>query len=284
MVCAETSDLNALFGNASDESRALIGSHVLAALLALTWLALVQFLPRPLVPPLGVDERVIVTVVPPTFEIAPLATSVFTRERATGAGDSRSASRIERAFTGGAGMIDRGDLVRGIKVTSSAAAPLGSSPARTVPLATQPGSGTPGIARIDGAGLARTGLGAVAGEQVPRATVAIRPPEVQPVTAGAASGDAREVGESARAHAPQLERCYQEEGLTRNPALAGLVRLVIEVDAGRVTSARVVDRSWTGAGVAETESCLIRTVRGWRLGTSTARLTLPFSFTSGGAR
>ena len=56
--------------------------------------------------------------------------------------------------------------------------------------------------------------------------------------------------------------------------------LAVDVEAGRVTSARIVDRSWAGAGVAETESCLVRSVRGWRLGSSDARIVLPLSFTS----
>jgi hypothetical protein len=107
------------------------------------------------------------------------------------------------------------------------------------------------------------------------------PPEVRAVRGESARGNAMEVGQSARAFAPQLQRCYVDEGLTRNPGLAGLVRLAIEVDGGRVVAARVVDRSWAGVGVTETEDCLVRAVRGWRLGTSTAKLTLPFSFTSG---
>jgi hypothetical protein len=110
--------------------------------------------------------------------------------------------------------------------------------------------------------------------------VAVAEPEVRAVVAGPAGVGATAVGQTARAHIPQLERCYYAEGLTRNASLAGIVRLAVDVEAGRVSSASIVDRTWAGAGVVETESCLVRSVRGWRLGSANARIVLPLSFTS----
>jgi hypothetical protein len=124
------------------------------------------------------------------------------------------------------------------------------------------------------------GLGTVSGGGVSRNAVTIAAPEVRPVAGGTASGITSEVGQAARAHVPQLERCYHQEGLSRNPSLAGLVRLGLTVEGGRVTSAQILERTWAGAGAPEAESCLVRAARGWRLGGADARIVLPLSFTS----
>ena len=283
MVRAEIRCVAALFRSrpGADDARMLTVSHLVAGSLALVWLALVYFGPRPIV----VTPRypdVVITVVPPVVDVLPSPPRELTRRSPAAVSRSGAAptrTSISGAFTAGPGVLERGDLVRGVRVTPSV--PTSDPLVRAVPLGTRTGVETPGRSRAAGEGLTGAGIGVVTREGVSRAEVAIMPPEVRAVSGESVRGDATAVGQSARAYAPQLQRCYLDEGLTRNPRLAGLVRLVIDVEGGRVVAARVVDRSWTGAGVAETESCLVRAVRGWRLGTSTARVTLPFSFTSG---
>lgn len=287
MVRAETPSFNTAlrFELVSDEGRALAGSYLVAVLLAITWLALVHLVPRPLGN--GGESPLVIVLDHP--DLVPPSAREPVREAAQAVGATLSriatlnANTIRAAFGGNTGLGGGGNPLRGVTVTGSGT-PGGHQTARAVPLGTGPGSGTPGRGRMGGAGPVGSGLGVVSGVGVTRANVAIAPPEVRAVAAGSSPGDVTEVGRTARAHAPQLQRCYQEEGLMRNPSLAGLVRLAIDVEGGRVTAARVVYRSWTGAGVAETESCLIGAIRGWRLGASSASLTLPFSFTSSGGR
>ena len=191
----------------------------------------------------------------------------------------RTMTSISDAFTAGPGPVGRSDVVHGVRVMPTV--PTSDPLVRGVPLANPSGIVTPGRSRVVGGGVSGADIGVVTREGVSREEVAIRPPEVRAVSVEGVPGDATEVGRAAREYAPQLQRCYLDEGLTRNPRLAGLVRLAIKVEGGRVVSARVVDRSWAGVGVVETESCLVRAIRGWRLGTSTGLVTLPFSFTSG---
>ena len=283
MVRAEIRCLTAAFRSepGADDARILTVSHLVAGCLAVVWLALVHFGPRPIVAPPS-DAGVVITVVPPVVDVLPSPPREFTRRSTASVSQSdaaRTRSSISNAFAAGPGAPERGDLVRGVRVTPSV--PTSDPMVRAVPLGTPTGVETPGRSRAAGEGLTGADIGVVTREGVSRAEVAIMPPEVRAASGEGVRGDATEVGQSARAYAPQLQRCYIDEGLTRNPRLAGLVRLALEVERGRVVAARIVDRSWTGAGVAETESCLVRAVRGWRIGTSTARVTLPFSFTSG---
>jgi len=88
-----------------------------------------------------------------------------------------------------------------------------------------------------------------------------------------------------RARMPQLQSCYLREGRARNPDLAGLVTLVLEVEGGgRVAGAAVASRSWSGAGSSETEACLVGVVRRWTLPFADETLgeyRVPVSFTAG---
>jgi hypothetical protein len=280
VVRAETRCLAALVrSDPDDDTRALTVSHLLAACLALVWLALVHFVPRPVAPP---ESRVVVNVVPPVWDILPSPPPELTRRPAApapGSDAGRTSRRIAEAFTAGPGPVGRRDVVHGVRVMPTL--PTWDPLVRRVPLGDRGGAETPGRSRATDDRLSGTDIGVVTREGIKRADIAIMPPDVRVASGDRGRGDATEIGRSARAYAPQLQRCYLDEGLTRNPGLAGLVRLEIAVEAGRVVSARVVDRSWTGTGVIETESCLVRAVRGWRLGTSTGLVTLPFSFTSG---
>lgn len=279
MARAEIRCIAALFrDDTDDDARILTVSHIVAGCLALVWLALVYFGPHPVE---VTRPEVSITALPPVIEFFPSPPREFTRRASAPVSRSdavRTRGSVRDAFAGVPGA-DRRDFVSGVRVMPSV--PTSDPLVRAVPLGTPGAVETPGRSRLGGAGLRGGELGVVTRGGVSRAEVAIMPPEIRAVSGEGARGDATEVGRSAREHAPQLQRCYVDEGLTKNPGLAGLVRLEIDVQKGRVISARVVDRSWTGAGVAETESCLVRAVRGWRLGTSTGVVTLPFSFTSG---
>lgn len=262
----------------------MFASYFFASVLALAWLALVHTVPRPILPILVDHGRPIIT-----FDFLPdrpAEPPIQTRESAGGRGVRRvttpvgspGAGSMGDAFAGSAGLVDAGQLLRGVEVAPSGSA--AGTPGGKVGLETGIGSLTPG--RVRGGGLSPTGagLGTVSGGGVSRNAVVIAPPEVRAIAGAPTTGITSEVGQTARAHVPQLERCYHQEGLSRNPALAGLVRLGLTVEGGRVTSAQIVDRTWAGAGAIEAESCLVRVARGWRLGGADARIVLPLSFTS----
>jgi hypothetical protein len=277
-------DATLRFEVASDEGRALLTSYLVATILALAWLALVHVVPRPLVrAPAHPEDPTIVIVIPPELAAPPIESRASHGGEGIGPTSPRTGSRDAGSgrslFGGRTALVDAGKLLRGVDVTGTGAT-AHEPTALKVGLNTGVGSRTPGRTRTGGLSPVGSGVGAVSGGGVSRNAVAIAAPEVRAVADGAPRGDVSEVGQTARAHVPQLERCYHEEGLTRNASLAGLVRLAIDVEAGRVTTARIVDRSWAGAGAAETESCLLRSVRGWRLGSSSARIVLPLSFTS----
>ena len=275
-------DVALRFELATEEGRALFVSYGVASALALAWLLVVQVMPvradEPVVRP---DEPIIVVPPPEDFptprEVGGHSSAPSTRRASRGG--APGASSIRDAFGGTAGLVDAGRILRGVDLSrgSSAAAEAG---VRKVGLGTGIASRTPGLSREGGVSPTGGGVGTVAGEGVSRSALTIAPPEVRPIADAPSAGAATEVGQSARAHVPQLERCYYAEGLSRNPALAGLVRLAITVEGGRVTTAEVVSRSWAGAGASETERCLVRVARGWRLGSSSAHIVLPLSFTS----
>lgn len=262
---------------ASSEDRPLFVSYVVASMLATAWLVLVHAMPRPLLPPVADYTPPTITFAPlPPPEAEPVEREV-SGERGRGRTPSGSGRNI---FSGTTGLVDAGRILQGVDVAPTGSA-TGAPGGLKVGLETGVGSRTPGRASTPGLSPDGSGLGTVRGGGVSRSAVLIAPPEVRAV-AGAPTGTTSEVGQSARAHVPQLERCYHQEGLSRNPALAGLVRLSMIVENGRVTSAQIVDRTWAGAGALETEACLVRTARRWRLGASDAQIVLPLSFTSGG--
>ncbi|HJU69047.1 MAG TPA: hypothetical protein VJ650_12485 [Gemmatimonadaceae bacterium] len=273
----ERSSLNTplRFELATEEDRPLFVSYLLATALAAAWLVLVYAVPRP-TPPAPIDYP------PPIITFAPLPLPPAELPAMREVGDAgrgvRTPANVKDVFSGTAALVDAGKILRGIAV-----APTGATAAEPgglkVGLETGIGSQTPGRTTTTGLSPTGSGLGTVRGGGVSRNVVAIAPPEVRAV-AGGPTGISSEVGQTARAHVPQLERCYHQEGLSRNPALAGLVRLAMTVEAGRVTSAHIADRTWAGTGAAETESCLVRIARGWRLGASDAQIVLPLSFTS----
>lgn len=265
-----------------EEDRAVFVSYGVASLLALSWLVLVHVVPARLAGDVSKPEDPLVIVFPAPLD-PPLpsieASADASARRATTRSGARDAGSVRDAFSGTADLVDAGNLLRGVELAPSGSAPPEPGGLK-VGLRTGVGSRTPGRTGAGGLSTAATGVGTVGGRGVSRSAVTIAPPEVRAIAPGGFAGNASAVGHTARARVPQLERCYYQEGLSRNASLAGLVRLAITVESGRVTSAQIIDRSWVGAGVAETESCLLRSVRGWRLGTSDARIVLPLSFTS----
>jgi hypothetical protein len=264
------------FELASEEDRPLFVSYLVATVLATTWLVLVHAIPSPLSKAILMAEPPVITFVPPPFTAAEPRID----RNAGGRRGARESSResFRKAFSGNTGLVDAGKILRGVDLAPTGST-TGEPATRAVGLETGRGSLTPGRTGTPGLSPGGNGLGTVRGGGISRNAVTIAPPEVRAV-AGAPTGITSELGQTVRAHAPQLERCYHQEGLSRNPALAGLVRLSLTVEGGRVTSAQVVDRTWTGAGAAEVESCLVRMARGWRLGTSDAQIVVPLSFTS----
>ena len=275
-------DTTLRFELASEEDRPLFVSYLLASVLALGWLVLVHVMPRPILPLIDLGPSIIIFD-PFTPAVQPPAEAVREggrgSQRTPTAVGSPGAGSMRDAFSGTAGLVDAGRLLSGVDVSPSGSA-IGDPMAGKVGLETGVGARTPGRVRGGGLSPSGAGLGTVRGGGLSRTAVVIAPPEVRAVAGAPAAGITSEVGQTARAHVPQLERCYHQEGLSRNPALAGLVRLGLTVQAGRVTSAHIVDRTWIGAGAAEAESCLVRMARGWRLGGADAQIVLPLSFTS----
>jgi hypothetical protein len=271
-------DTTLRFELASDEHRPLFVSYLVATILATMWLVLVHAIPRPLLPPSLEYVPPVIRFVP-SPALPPSQTDRQTSSESRGV-QAPSGVTVRDMFSGKVGVVDAGRILQGVDVAASGSRADDAARLK-VGLESGVGSRTPGRAPVAGVSPTSSGLGTVIGGGVSRNVVTIAPPEVVAVS-GAPTGVTSEVGQTARAHVPQLERCYHREGLTRNPALAGLVRLSLTVKGGRVTSAHIVDRTWVGAGVAETESCLVRMAGGWRLGTADAQIVLPLSFTSPG--
>jgi hypothetical protein len=278
-------DASLRFELASQENRPLLLSYLFASLPALAWLVLVHVVaPLPLPPLLANPDLPTIT-----FEPAPAPRATPSTEMradrlgrvksATASADARGTRDFPDFFRGTAGLVDAGTILHGVDIQATRSS-AGDPDRLKVGLESGTGSRTPGRSASGGLSGPDARVGTVRGGGVSRHVLTIGAPEVRAVPGGAVGGDATEVGRTARAHVPQLARCYHGEGLARNPSLAGLVRLAIVVEGGRVTSAAIVERTWSGAGAAETETCLLSTVRAWRLGSNDARILLPLSFTS----
>ncbi|HKO15478.1 MAG TPA: AgmX/PglI C-terminal domain-containing protein [Gemmatimonadaceae bacterium] len=76
--------------------------------------------------------------------------------------------------------------------------------------------------------------------------------------------DPAALGQFVRARSAQLQFCYHE-ALVRHPNLAGAVTMAITITgSGQVTGIAETQRSWSGAGTDEIESCLRRKIRAWK--------------------
>ena len=129
------------------------------------------------------------------------------------------------------------------------------------------------------------GIGGVgAGGGIQRAAVRVAAPA--PVRAENLGGNRRDVGELGqfvRSRESQLRFCYQEYGLKANPSLAGTVTVAISLTgSGEVTGANITNRTWSGPGASEAESCIRSKIESWRFPASDAgggTYSFPFNFT-----
>ena len=129
------------------------------------------------------------------------------------------------------------------------------------------------------------GIGGVgAGGGIARAAVRVSAPAS--VRADNINGNRRDVGELGqfvRSRESQLRFCYQEYGLKANPSLAGTITVAISLTgAGDVTGANITNRTWSGPGASEAESCIRSKIESWRFPASDAgggTYSFPFNFT-----
>jgi hypothetical protein len=137
------------------------------------------------------------------------------------------------------------------------------------------GSRTPGRGGFGGGpgtgGGGGGGIGGVgAGGGMVRATVRVAAPTVlAPPPLGGPGRDVGDLGNFVRSRESQLRFCYQEYGLKQNPNLAGKVNVAITLTgSGNVTDVDVTNRSWSGAGASEAESCIRSRIQGWKFPSS----------------
>ena len=83
-------------------------------------------------------------------------------------------------------------------------------------------------------------------------------------------------------HAPDIRRCYQDEGLRRNPDLAGQIELELTIlPTGTVDSVNVAT-SFDGPGQHEVTICVASRARNWRFERgpyAVETVVFPFVFT-----
>lgn len=83
-------------------------------------------------------------------------------------------------------------------------------------------------------------------------------------------------------HAPDVRRCYQDEGLRRNPELAGKIELELTIlPTGTVDSVNVAT-SLAGPGQQEVTTCVAYRARSWRFERgpyAVETVVFPFVFT-----
>ena len=115
--------------------------------------------------------------------------------------------------------------------------------------------------------------------------LAVRPAHAAgPDSLGAADSVRQEVEVRATVlrHAPDIRRCYQDEGLRRNPALAGQIEVELTIlPTGTVDSVNVAT-SLAGPGQHEVSTCVATRARNWRFERgpyAVETVVFPFVFT-----
>ena len=92
----------------------------------------------------------------------------------------------------------------------------------------------------------------------------------------------REIRMVALRNVSDVRRCYEREGLTRDPSLSGTVDITVTVQAtGVVTDAAVTAHDMRGVGAREVAACLTTVIRNWRFERGpyvVETLVFPFSF------
>lgn len=314
-LAATTFTRNLRFEFAGEEGRALWGSYAVSLSLGLLWLLAVWFLPATPEPKLAdLEEPVVVRVsdstsaanTPPIEEAAAPArgdmpahaASKKPASRGTGAGPSRPAVDAGSAFGGsGSGAQSGGlvgDVAGALRGVDLAAAGSGGAPGRQGKAVLASGGGgqgsrTPGRGNFGDGGLggnvgavAASGPGGGAGVGLSRVSISAPRPVASPGIPGPAR-ELSDLGTYVRNHQSQLQFCYEEAGLKKNPNLAGVLEVAVSIAGdGSVTGADVTRRSWSGAGAADAEACIKNRIMGWRLSPSSkgaGTYSFPFSFT-----
>jgi hypothetical protein len=87
-------------------------------------------------------------------------------------------------------------------------------------------------------------------------------------------------------HAPDVKKCYETEGLGRNPNLTGSVEITITIlPTGAVSEVDVKPEGLRGAGAAEVTKCLAVNARTWKFDRGpyvVESVILPFQLTRDG--
>jgi outer membrane biosynthesis protein TonB len=75
----------------------------------------------------------------------------------------------------------------------------------------------------------------------------------------------REIRLAALRHVADVKRCYEREGLTRDPGLTGTLDVSVTVLAtGEVSEASITSSDLRGLGAREVATCLTTVIRNWR--------------------
>jgi hypothetical protein len=270
---------------ASEEGRALSVSYALSTALAILWLLLVHLLPAAppaisLLPPedLGPIEVKFDDLVQPAPEArSPAAATPAPRPAGGGRGNAGSDTKaITNAFGSGpaassGGMVgDVSNVLRGVDVNSGTGGAPGQVGKAVIGYghggqgSRTPGRGGLGTGLGDGSGSGLGGVGGIAGVGI--ASVRVAPPSVvRAEDIGGPGRDVSELGSFVRGRQSQLQFCYQEYGLKVNPSLAGTVAASVTLTgAGTVTGVEITNRTWSGAGHEEAESCIRQRISAWR--------------------
>ena len=79
-----------------------------------------------------------------------------------------------------------------------------------------------------------------------------------------------------------VRRCYEREGLTRDPHLSGTLDVTVTVQAtGVVSGAAITAHAMHGLGAREVAACLTTAIRNWRFDRGpyvVETIVFPFSF------
>ena len=270
----------------------LLVSWAIALSAALAWLLLVYLTPPAPLPPAATlgpltSDGVVTVDAGAAYKPAPSALAKAASPNAVRHQPAASPLDFAGAFAASVVMRGVAEATRVIAGAETVHGDVGRRVARSdkSSLGTSGGSETPGMAQLGaqgGAGSANAAsLGHVQrGASIERATFHALPlPIVSAPALDGSTVDATELASFVRGRVAQLQSCYE---LARGTDLAGVVSVRITLgEAGSVRSADIVRRTWSGAGAAETEGCLLRVVRSWHLpsGSEGASITLPISFT-----
>ena len=294
----------------SEEERPLFWSHMVSFTLAITFMLLVVFGPRPVVIPepavdYGPRMQVDMDGLVPASELATSRSEIGGRTGGrAGAGTAASAA-ISRGHESGiaaafrrsglnpGGMVGASGVLRGVETGASggysglaSVGSAGQGGRAALSYGDGPGSRGSGRAGIgEGSGAGGGGIGGVGGAgSVVRSAVSVSAPRVVAEEFSGPRRDVTQLGSIMRDRQAVLQSCYTQQGLTVNPKLAGTMDVAITLNsAGSVARVAATPRSMSGAGTSEVASCIEAKIRNWKFPASDAgsgTYSFPFSFTS----